>query len=61
MGLWKGTTFNEYIREELHMFSQGMSQHMKKTFRFVNIAGGVYHDITEEVVAMEYTVNAVAA
>ena len=57
----KGITFKEYIREELHVFSQGMSQDMKKHFRFVNISGGVYQDITEEVVAMEYTVNAAAA
>jgi hypothetical protein len=61
MGRWKGTTFKEYIREELHVFSQGMSKHMKKHFRFVNISGGVYHDITDEVVATEYNVNAAAA
>ena len=61
MGRWKGTTFKEYIREELHVFSQGMSHDMKKHFCFVKISGGAYHDITDEVVAMEYTVNAAAA
>ena len=25
MGLWRGETFKEYIREELHCFAEGMS------------------------------------
>ena len=51
----------EYIREELHVFSQGMSRDMKQHFRFVNISRGAYHDITDTVVTMEYTVNTVVA
>ena len=61
MGRWKGATFKEYIREELHVFSQGMSKHMKNTFRFVNISGGVYHDITNDTIALEYNTVAGAA
>jgi hypothetical protein len=61
MGRWKGATFKEYIREELHCFSEGMSKKMKTHFRFVNIAGGVYHDVTDSVIATDYTVNAAAA
>jgi len=49
MGRWRSTTFKEYIREELHIFSLGMSKAMKHRFNFVNIAGGVYHDVTPEV------------
>jgi hypothetical protein len=60
MGRWKGATFKEYIREELHTFSQGMSRHMKQHFRFVNIAGGAYYDVTETVLAMDYNINAAA-
>ena len=48
MGRWRSATFKEYIREELACFSQGMSTKMKTKFNFVNIAGGVYHDITNE-------------
>ena len=61
MGRWKGATFKEYIREELHVFSQGMSHDMKHKFQFVNISGGVFHDVTEEMVATAYSVNAAAA
>lgn len=49
MGRWRSATFKEYIREELHIFSIGMSRSMKKPFNFVNIAGGVYHDITPDI------------
>jgi hypothetical protein len=57
MGRWRGKTFMEYIREELACFSTGMSKDMKKTFGFVNIAGGMFHDITDEVIDAEYNVN----
>jgi hypothetical protein len=61
MGRWKGSMFEEYIREELHVFSQGMSTHMKKTFKFVNIAGSAFDDVTALVLDMKYTVNVAAA
>jgi len=51
MGCWRGQTFKEYIREELHCFSKGMSKSMKKLFCFVNVVGRAYHDITSEVMA----------
>ena len=35
MGLWRGATFKEYIREELACFSSGMSKDMKRRFNFV--------------------------
>ncbi len=38
MGRWRGATFKENIREELHSFSKGMPKSMKKLF--VNVAGG---------------------
>ena len=59
MGRWRGATFKEYIREELHTFSIGMSTKMRRTFNFVNIAGGVYHDVTSEIINTKYTINAV--
>jgi hypothetical protein len=60
MGRWKGTTFKEYIREELHVFLKGMSRDMKRKFQFVNISGGVFHEVTLAAVALDYTVNAAA-
>ena len=32
----------------------GMSTSMKQNFKFVNIAGNVYNDITERCVELEY-------
>ena len=57
MGRWRGETFKEYVREQLHTFSEGMSRSMKKMFGFVNVEGGVFHDITSTVVAMAYNSN----
>jgi hypothetical protein len=61
MGRWKGATFKEYIREELHIYSEGMSKNMKHKFRFVNISGGVYHDVTDSAISSEYNTTAAAA
>jgi hypothetical protein len=61
MGRWKGATFKEYIREELHTFSKGMSTNMKHKFRFVNVSGGVYHDVTADTLASEYNTTAATA
>ena len=54
MGRWRSATFKEYIREELACFSAGMSKSMKRHFQFVNIAGGVYTDITAQVIPLPY-------
>ena len=54
MGRWRSATFKEYIREELACFSKGMSRKMKRRFAFVNIAGGVYTDITDQVIPLPY-------
>jgi len=54
MGRWKSATFMEYIREELACFSAGMSKQMKRRFAFVNIAGGVYTDVTDQVLPLPY-------
>ena len=54
MGRWRGKTFKEYIREDLACYSVGMSTSMKRNFKFVNIAGNVYNDVTEECVDLEY-------
>lgn len=55
MGRWRSATFKEYIREELHCFSDNMSKQMKRNFNFVNIAGGVHHDITRTVILQPYS------
>ena len=57
MGRWRGATFKEYVREQLSVFSVEMSSSMKKSFGFVNIEGGVFHDITDTVLAMSYTMT----
>jgi hypothetical protein len=58
MGRWRGATFKEYVREERASFSEGMSTKMKQKFHFVNVAGNSMYDITESIIASEYTVNA---
>jgi hypothetical protein len=61
MGRWRGATFKEYVREELASFSEGMSTKMKQQFQFVNVAGNSMYDITDSVIASEYTVNTTIA
>jgi hypothetical protein len=46
MGRWKCATFKEYIWEELACYSAGMSSKMKQNFKFVNIFGNAYSDVT---------------
>jgi hypothetical protein len=57
MGRWRGETFKEYVREQLSNFSEGMSKSMRKCFGFVNVEGGVFHDVTSTVTAMEYNME----
>ncbi len=57
MGRWRGDTFKIYVREQLSNFSEGMSRAMKQSFGFVNVEGGVLHDITPTVLAMPYNVG----
>ena len=57
MGRWRGATFKEYVHEELASFSEGMSTKMNQQFHFVNVAGNSMYDITESIIASEYTVN----
>jgi hypothetical protein len=61
MGRWRGDTFKEYISDNLHNFSEGMSKAMSKCFNFVNIAGGVFHDITNVAINTPYLANASTA
>ena len=61
MGRWRGETFKEYISEHLSEFSAGMSKSMMKTFGFVHVAGGAFQDITNTVIATEYSINNSAA
>ena len=58
MGCLRGATFKEYIREELHSYSEGMSRSMKHKFSFVNIAAGSFVDITDTVVVADYVIAA---
>lgn len=46
MGRWRGQTFQEYIRENLSNYSEGMSKAMKKKHFFVNIDSGTYTDVS---------------
>jgi hypothetical protein len=57
MGRWRSETFMEYIRESLSDFSEGMSSSMRKCFGFMSLEAGVYSDVTETVVGMEYNVE----
>ena len=61
MGCWKGAMFKEYIQQELVCNSAGMTRDMKRDFKFVNIAGNVYHDVTSTCIEEDYNLNCVAA
>ena len=61
MGRLRSNTFKEYISDQLSTFSKGMSKDMKKSFNFVNIAGGELTNVTEATVATAYTAHASAA
>ena len=61
MGRWKSNTFKEYISDQLSNFSEGMSKSMKKRFIFVNIEGGVLHDVTNTAVNTPYTTTNTSA
>ena len=52
---WKSDIFKEYISNQLTDFSKGMSKSMKTLFNFVNIEGGMYHDITKAMVNAPYS------
>jgi hypothetical protein len=61
MGWWKGATFKEYIREELACYSTGMTTNMKRNFKFVNISGNAYNNVTMTCVMEDYNINCAAA
>jgi hypothetical protein len=48
MGRWRGNTFKEYVRKELHCFSDGMAKAMKQCFQFINVTGHALTDITSQ-------------
>jgi hypothetical protein len=54
MGCWRGVTFNEYIREQLTCYSEGMTTKMKHNFKFVNIHGNAYHNVTSKWILLDY-------
>ncbi len=54
MGCWRGVTFNEYIREQLACYLEGMTTKMKHNFKFVNVHGSAYHDVTSTCVLSDY-------
>ena len=54
MGRWRGTTFKEYISDQLANASKGMSKAMSKTFKFVCISGGILNDVTNTTVNADY-------
>ncbi len=55
MGRWCGTTFKEYVHNELACFSTGMSSNMKKKFRFINVSGNAFSDITDACINADYS------
>ena len=58
MGRWKSDTFKEYITEGLAVFSEGMSEKMKKKhFQFVNVQGGVDSDVAAVVDVTDALIN----
>ncbi len=57
MGRWRSATFKEYITEQLSCFSSGMSKNMKTRFNFVNVEGGVYTDVTHDIMQLPIVEN----
>jgi hypothetical protein len=57
MGRWRGATFKEYIREQLACYSEGMTTKMKRNFKFVNVHGNAYHDVTSTCILSDYEVE----
>ncbi len=53
--------FKEYIWEELLCYSAGMTTNMKRNFKFVNILGNAYNDVTMTCVMEDYNINCAAA
>ena len=47
MGRRRGETFKDYIREELHCFTEGMLTAMKQDFKFINITSGAYSELVD--------------
>jgi hypothetical protein len=50
MGRWRGDMFKEYVRAELHCFSDGMAKAMTQCFKFVNATGHALKDITSQII-----------
>ena len=48
LGRWRGQSFKEYIRDELHSFAAGMSRAMQKTFGYVVVSGGAMTELPAE-------------
>jgi hypothetical protein len=53
LGRWKGQSFKEYIRDELHSFAAGMSMAMRKTFGYVVVSGGALTELPTELAALQ--------
>ena len=57
MGILRGKTFREYIREELHCFLEGMSTAIKQEFNIFSIIRREYSelvDVTRTTVVSDY-------
>ena len=57
MGIRRGETFKDYIREELHFFTEGMSTATNQYLKVVKIAVGEYIelvDVTRTTVVSDY-------
>ena len=62
MGRWKGSSFKEYMHEDLACYSGWILKDMKRSFCFVNIAAGakrdVLVDVTNTMIATAYNTGA---
>ena len=61
MGRWKGETFKEYIHKELACYLECMTKNMKRNFKFVNMSGNAYHDVTTKCFEEDYNINCAVA
>ena len=48
----------EYTPKDIACYPEGMSRDMIRKFKFVNVDGGAYHDVTIMVMLIDYTTQA---
>ena len=57
LGHWQGKILKEYIFDGINLLSKGMSWDMQWTLSFINVTGGMWSDVSDVLVYMDYNPN----